>query len=723
MLNSLRKSKTAKGLVGLLSPLVLASGIYFSTPKFSHANPVSDFISEQVDKLIDSVLKDLTGKTYEEIIKDVSQEDEEEIQTEQKKKELCGILYLKDGTIMKNVRCKDDEFIFLKDKQKLKVPKEKILAIDFSKEKDKDILYLRDGSIIKNVQYEPKELEVSWCWEEGAIHQDKIKTLVFGKIPKTTEEKTTPKKETPNQSTETRKPVLTKDEITSLFKNKLNEDKVEYDIAREGVKFEQGKFTTSQEPEAVVSFSDTNQSLKNCGSEIWLLRYTKGKWEIDRKLGESHSSKFETIDIQRDGRLEVLIREDIVCQGCASMSHALISIDGRTINILYSNKGWDNTGIGEEGEAVEEYTIRFLDTDRDRVLEIIETGTTETYAWKGERPDFDNYKKISSKSKETVYKLKGNKYVKISETPEKSDLKPAKETPKKQLGEKITLERITHSADHESRPRWSPDGKKILFTSRKRYNTGTDILVMDIGSGNTIRLAEGAPGDIKLGSHWSPDGKKIIFTSNKPFKTFFPEDKSEFNFEIYIMDSNGKNIKRLTRNTTEERDPSWSPDGKKIIFSSTRLNNWKESDIYVMNINGTGLKRLTHSGSKNASPSWSPDGKKIIFISDIEEKGNYNMYIMNADGSNIKRISRYHKIEALPRWSPDGKKIAFSANKFGYNSEDFEVHIMNTDGSDVRTLTKNPATDLVGSWSPDGKKIVFSSDREGDYDIYIMHLD
>ncbi|MDP2907479.1 MAG: hypothetical protein Q8O03_06065, partial [Nanoarchaeota archaeon] len=119
MLDSLRKSKTAKGLVGLIAPLMLASGIYFSNPKHSYANPVSDFVMEEIiDPIIDSVVQDLTGgkhKTYQDAIKDISQEKEQ--------KEPCGILYMKDGTVIKNVRYKDNDFTFIKDGQKLKIAK------------------------------------------------------------------------------------------------------------------------------------------------------------------------------------------------------------------------------------------------------------------------------------------------------------------------------------------------------------------------------------------------------------------------------------------------------------------------------------------------------------------------------------------------------------------------------------------------------------------------
>lgn len=420
MFDSIIRSKAAKGLVGILSPLVLASGIYFSTPKFSHANPVSDFLVEEtIGQLIDStgVINDLTGgkhKTYKEAIKDIgNSEDEKEIK-DNKKKEIWGALYLKDGTILKNVRCKNDEFVFVREGQILKVPKEKILIVDFSREKNKDILYLKDKSVIKNVQYLSKNLEISSYLGDMKIDQDQIRTLIF-KQPK--------QAENPKPSIQTKKPVLTKDEIVSLFGKKVNKEKNKYDITSKDIKLEQGEFTTSEEPEAIVSFIDNSQCKASGASEVWLLRFRNGKWEVDRRLAESDYTKFETVDIQRDGKLEILVKEGSMSQGYETTTSRLISIDGRTTNVLYSNKGWDNTSAAQEGEALKEYTIKFFDTDKDRILEIIETEKTETYAQTGKE-----YKKTSSKSKETIYKLKGNKYVKISDTnyaPRKEDSKPA----------------------------------------------------------------------------------------------------------------------------------------------------------------------------------------------------------------------------------------------------------------------------------------------------------
>ena len=202
---------------------------------------------------------------------------------------------------------------------------------------------------------------------------------------------------------------------------------------------------------------------------------------------------------------------------------------------------------------------------------------------------------------------------------------------------------------------------------------------------------------------WSPDGTRIVFYSDR-----------DGNYEIYTMNQDGSDQMRLTDNPAEDRQPSWSPSGRKILFISERNGN---PEIYIMNADGSNQTRLTENTAGDGEPSWSPDGTRIIFTSGRD--GNAEVYIMNADGSNQTRLTENPAGDGEPSWSPDGTRIVFASGR----DDNAEVYIMNADGSGLTRLTDNPAADRQPSWSPDGTRIAFVSNRDGNREIYTMNAD
>jgi CubicO group peptidase (beta-lactamase class C family) len=238
---------------------------------------------------------------------------------------------------------------------------------------------------------------------------------------------------------------------------------------------------------------------------------------------------------------------------------------------------------------------------------------------------------------------------------------------------------------------WSPDGRRIAFTSMRDGNSEVYVMKAD-GSGQR-RLTRGPAQDSVRA--WSPDGRKIAFVRQRARGS-----------DVYVVNPDGGGQRRLTRNAEPSYDVVWSPDGRKIAFLSRRDDN---SEIYVMNADGSGLRNLTRDPAGDSTFAWSPDGRKIAFAS--KRDGTWHVHLMNADGSGLRNLTHGPASDSTPAWSPDGRKIAFGRDR--------EIYVMNADGSGQRNLTRSPASDGNPAWSPDGRKIAFGRGGE----IYVMNAD
>ena len=253
------------------------------------------------------------------------------------------------------------------------------------------------------------------------------------------------------------------------------------------------------------------------------------------------------------------------------------------------------------------------------------------------------------------------------------------------------LTRLTNNNAHDYQPVWSPDGRRIAFISerdsdRLRIPRNQEIYVMNADGSEVTRLTNNDAEDLQPA--WSPDARRIAFVSGR-----------DGNWNIYVVNADGSGTTRLTHHAASDWRPSWSPDGRRIAFVSLRDSDLSyfppNSDIYAVNADGTDLARLTDNDMVNGSPAWSPDGRRIAFSSS-RGHGHSSVFVMNPDGSGITPLRR----GGAPVWSPDGRRIAFAdyPGSGDIIEGDTEIYAINADGSEWIQLTDNDASDVSPSW-------------------------
>jgi TolB protein len=217
-------------------------------------------------------------------------------------------------------------------------------------------------------------------------------------------------------------------------------------------------------------------------------------------------------------------------------------------------------------------------------------------------------------------------------------------------------ERLTTNEDFEADPVWSPDGTRIAFTRATGVGTNavrSGIAVIDADGGASRQITRAPAASFDGTPAWSPDGSRIAFT-----RATFPEGREGAELDLYTVAMDGTRLQRIV---SGGGDPSWSPDGTRIAYSSIRDRFGRtcfqecatSGEIYIAEPDGTAQRRLTRNRADDGSPAWSPDGRRIAFSSDrAERQDETEIFVMNADGSNVRRLTRNRVWDLEPAWRP-----------------------------------------------------------------------
>jgi TolB protein len=316
------------------------------------------------------------------------------------------------------------------------------------------------------------------------------------------------------------------------------------------------------------------------------------------------------------------------------------------------------------------------------------------------------------------------------------------------------IKQLTFGGDN-AEAYWSFDNTKLTFQANtKGWGLECDqIFTMniddDLSEGKIPQMISTGEGRTTC-SYFLPGDSTIIYSSTHlASKDCPPVPKKEDygnkyiwpvyeGFDIFVADTKGNQLKQLTFEAGYDAEPTVSPKGDKIVFTSTRTG---DLELFTMNVDGSGVKQITFDLGYDGGAFFSPDGTKLIFRSsrpkteaaikeykDLLAEGlvqptNMELYTCNIDGSNLTKITNLGSANWAPFFHPSGKKIIFSSNHKTKSS--FNLFMIDIDGTGLEQITYDGVFDAFPMFSPDGKRLVFSSNRNnnGTHDTNLFIAD
>lgn len=293
---------------------------------------------------------------------------------------------------------------------------------------------------------------------------------------------------------------------------------------------------------------------------------------------------------------------------------------------------------------------------------------------------------------------------------------------------------------------FSFDEQKFSFqrTHPEEGEACDQIYIYDLATGKQRRVSTGQ--GRTTCSYFLPGDTLVLYASTHLADTACPAppDFSKgytwalySGYDIFVADTAGKIVKRLTETPGYDAEATVSATGDKIIFTSTRTG---DIELFSMNLDGSDVRQLTNLPGYDGGAFYSWDGKKIVFRASRPEGEKLNEYkellkeglvrpskmelvVMNADGSGMRQITNNGAANFAPFWHPDGEHIIFSSNMADPKGRNFDLYLIRQDGSDLKRVTTNGTFDGFPMFTRDGKRLIFASNRnaakQGETNLFI----
>jgi TolB protein len=292
---------------------------------------------------------------------------------------------------------------------------------------------------------------------------------------------------------------------------------------------------------------------------------------------------------------------------------------------------------------------------------------------------------------------------------------------------------------------FSSDGRMLVFQRQEDASRGCDQQYVIGVDGTGLRRVSNGKGRTTCGYFFDHD-RRILYSSSHEHSADCPVPPDHSlgyvwplgHFEIYSQRLDGSDVRKLTGNGAYNAEATVSPDGRRVIFTSTRDG---DIDLYTMNTDGSDVRRVTDRVGYDGGAFFSPDGRSIVWRAQYPETAadtadyrellgrrlvrpsRLELWVADSDGGSARRITSLGGANFAPFFHPDGKRIIFASNHETPRGRNFDLYIIGADGSGLEKVTQSPEFDGFPMFSRDGKLIVWASNRgaarAGDTNIFL----